>query len=464
MTIGNVHIRPLELSELRLATPLPQRFVAARPLGIEHRRSVLERNGEGVLEVRRRGVVIARAYVVRGPRSWLTACPSWERVADGGLARNDDPEGEVAWIYGFEASPAFEPGEVAALLEAVVSLLARRRGRSVAVAVEVESAALVQGVLGPVSTLPILGHFPGTAGRRDAVLMVQPGKRSTSESRTRDSVRVAAVQFPMAARATRQESFAQWAGAIADAVSRGAAIVVLPELLTTEWLTHDETSSDLHAAIRALDVHRQEYLQRFSELARLHDVAIVAGTHYVLERGQLTNVAHAFTPDGVVHAQPKLHPTPYEAETFGLVPGHGVRAIELAGVPCAILVCYDAEFPEAARAARAGGAELLLVPYNTELAAGHHRVRRGASARAVENHLYVVTAGAVGRFRHRFDEEDHYAASAAFCPSDHGFPDDGVLAELAPNVAATMMVDLDLGLLRRTLRTGAVRPWLDRKR
>lgn len=464
MTIGNLTIRALEPSELRVMTQLPPCFVASRPLGAAHARSILERNPHGVLEARRNGVVVARAFSVRGPRSWLTERPSWERVSDGGLARNDDPDGEVIWIHGLQATTAFEDGDRAAVLEAFVAHLTRLRGQTVAVAVEAGVAAAVQRVLGPVTALPIPGHFPGEQGRVDAVLLTHPGQVSRPHPAEPDHVRIAAVQATLRAATSIEEPFARHAAAVADAARRGAQIVLFPELLTTEWLALDRSSVDLHAAIRAIDEHRTIYLTRFSEFARLHGVAIVAGTHYTRNGSELENVAYAFEPDGSVHVQPKLHPTPYEAETYGLLPSQGVRPLRLGGVRCAIVVCYDAEFPEVARAARAGGAEVLLVPYNTELAAGHHRVRRAASARAVENQMYVVTAGAVGRFEHRFDVEDHYAASAAFAPSDHGFPDDGVLAELAPNAADLLVVDLDLARLRSSLRTGAVRPWLDRHR
>lgn len=464
MTIGNLEIRALESSELRLMTKLPSCFVASRPLGREHARSILERNPQGVVEVRRLGVVVARAFCVRGSRSWLTERPSWEKVSDGGLGRNDDPEGEVVWIYGLQATTAFEGGDQAAVLDALIRFLTGLSGQTVAVAVEADVAARVQAVLGPVTSLEVLGHFPGPEGRIDAVLLTHPGRVSVARKPEVERVRIAAVQFPLEAATTVEASFVRYAAAVEDAARRGASIVLLPELLTTEWLACDAGSVDLHQAIRELDRHRPVYLQRFSELARLHGLTIVAGTHYSLLGENLQNVAYAFEPDGTVHTQAKLHPTPYEAETFGLVPGHGVKPLRLAGVRCAIVICYDAEFPEVARAARAGGAEVLLVPYNTELAAGHHRVRRAASARAVENQVYVVTAGAVGRFEHAFDAEDHHAASAAFGPSDHGFPDDGVLAELAPNVAGVLTVDLDLALLRRSMRTGAVRPWLDRTR
>ncbi len=43
------------------------------------------------------------------------------------------------------------------------------------------------------------------------------------------------------------------------------------------------------------------------------------------------------------------------------------------------------------------------------------------------------------------------------------FARDGVAEDTTPNAECMVMSDLDLELLRRTERTGTVRPWLDRR-
>ncbi|MFC4395689.1 nitrilase-related carbon-nitrogen hydrolase [Arthrobacter sedimenti] len=65
------------------------------------------------------------------------------------------------------------------------------------------------------------------------------------------------------------------------------------------------------------------------------------------------------------------------------------------GVRTALLICYDIEFPEAARAAAARGAELLLVP--TALSAGFDAVPQVLiRARALESQLNVAYANHCG--------------------------------------------------------------------
>ena len=65
------------------------------------------------------------------------------------------------------------------------------------------------------------------------------------------------------------------------------------------------------------------------------------------------------------------------------------------GIRTSLLICYDIEFPEAARAAAARGAELLLVP--TALSAGFDAVPQVlVRARALESQLNVAYANHCG--------------------------------------------------------------------
>ena len=106
---------------------------------------------------------------------------------------------------------------------------------------------------------------------------------------------------------------------------------------------------------------------------------------------------------------------------------------------------------------------LMFVPYNTQDRMGHIRVRTCAQARAIENDVYVVTAGCVGNLPLVDNADIHYAQSAILTPSDVGFARDGVAAEAQANVETVLVHDVDLQMLRRHRRTGAVRPWTDRR-
>jgi len=69
--------------------------------------------------------------------------------------------------------------------------------------------------------------------------------------------------------------------------------------------------------------------------------------------------------------------------------------VDFKGIRTSLLICYDIEFPEAARAAAARGAELLLVP--TALSAGFEAVPQVLiRARALESQLNVAYANHCG--------------------------------------------------------------------
>src|ERR1019366_10052821 len=77
---------------------------------------------------------------------------------------------------------------------------------------------------------------------------------------------------------------------------------------------------------------------------------------------RLFNAAHLFTPNGRVFRQKKVHLTPTEKTLYQLSRGHGFYVYHTEYGRIAILVCYDVEFPEAARALAEAGAEILVVP------------------------------------------------------------------------------------------------------
>jgi predicted amidohydrolase len=49
-----------------------------------------------------------------------------------------------------------------------------------------------------------------------------------------------------------------------------------------------------------------------------------------------------------------------------------------------------------------------------------------------------------------------YSQSAVFTPSDFAFPHDAIASEATPNTEMTLMVDLDLDLLKELRQQGSV--------
>ncbi|HWO13927.1 MAG TPA: hypothetical protein VNN80_30700, partial [Polyangiaceae bacterium] len=109
-------------------------------------------------------------------------------------------------------------------------------------------------------------------------------------------------------------------------------------------------------------------------------------------------------------------------------------------------------------------AEIIFVPYCTDDRQGYSRVRFCCQARAIENQIYVVTAGIIGNLPSVAAMDIHYGQAAVFTPSDFEFARDGIQAQADPNVEMLLVTDLDIDDLHRSRASGSVRPRLDRRR
>lgn len=276
-------------------------------------------------------------------------------------------------------------------------------------------------------------------------------------------VRVASVQYQMRA-IESFEDFAQQCRFFLDTASDYRSdFVIFPELITNQLMSLVPSESPGKVA-RRLNEYTDEYIAFFQKSAIRYNVNIIAGTHLCVEGERLYNIAYLFHRDGTISKQYKVHVTPSEAQWWGISPGDDVEVFDTDCGKIAILICYDIEFPELSRIAMAKGANLFFVPFNTDIRSGYLRVRSCAQARAIENHVYVVLSGAVGNLPEVDGSDIHYAQSAILTPSDIAFARDGVAAEATPNVETMLVHDLDLDLLRRTKRTGAVRTVFDRRK
>ncbi len=285
-------------------------------------------------------------------------------------------------------------------------------------------------------------------------------KPPTEEAR---KVRVACVQYQM----RRVASFAEFARQVTYfidiASDYDSDFVLLPELFSVQLLSHVDALSP-QEAMRKLAAFTPKFTKLMAELAKRFGLTIIAGSHPVLEGGQLRNVCFVCLPDGSMVQQPKLHVTPNERKWWGISGGRSLAAIETPRAKIGVLICYDVEFPEAVRSLADQGAEILFVPFCTDNRQGYLRVRHCALARCVENHQYVAMAGCVGNLPFVDNVDIHYAQSAIFTPSDFSFSRDAVAAECTPNIETIVIHDVDVELLHRNRHTGTVQNWNDRRR
>lgn len=266
---------------------------------------------------------------------------------------------------------------------------------------------------------------------------------------------LSAVQFEHRPLGHFDEFAAQVEGHVRFAASFGSRLVCFPEYVTAPLLS-----------IGAADARDPRAWQRWTGpfidlmlgLARRYDVYILGGTHLVQEEDRCFNTAYFFTPSGQILTQRKLHLTPCEIEPWRLGTGDAVHVFETPIGSLAILICFDIEFPEAARAAVDAGAQVLLCPSATDDRQGFYRVRYCCLARAVENQVYVVHAPLVGRLPRVPFFEQSYGRAAIIAPCDTPCPPDGIVVEGEWNQDLVVTGVIDLDLLPRLHAAGSVTP------
>ena len=130
--------------------------------------------------------------------------------------------------------------------------------------------------------------------------------------------------------------------------------ILFPEFFTTQLLSiGDKQGQSL--TIEDLPDFTEQYLALFKKLAKQTNMHIIGGTHVVRKGDKLYNVAHLFYPDGRVAEQAKLHLTPTEIKEWNMAPGEKLEVFETDKGTIAMLTCYDIEFPEIVRMAKAKG-------------------------------------------------------------------------------------------------------------
>ncbi|MBO3663953.1 carbon-nitrogen hydrolase family protein [Microbacterium stercoris] len=222
-------------------------------------------------------------------------------------------------------------------------------------------------------------------------------------------------------------SAARWVRA---ASVQGARLVVFPEAFVTGYdegvFAAGSTEFDFAPLQSAID-----------------ETGAVAVVNTPLD-GRLASLV--FAPGAApVPAYAKQHLHASERTHFS--PGEGGATIDIDGVPVALSVCYDANFPEHAAAAAADGA-LVYVNSGAYFPGGEARRDLHYAARALDNGLYVVFAGLVGA------PHDFIGGSAVFDPVGRRI----ATADAREGLA---IADVDPAVIAET--RDAQRMWADRR-
>lgn len=485
-----LRIRELTLADYESVSSLQQRsFPDIAPWSPEAFASQLSHFPEGQLGVELDGELVATSssLIVTG-EDW-TQAHTFDEVSAHDTISTHDPEGDTLYGLDIVVAPEHRGKRMARrIYEHRKELVRRLNLRRMMIAgripgyhehPDLSPEEYVRRVIGKELVDPVL-----TAQRASGFVILEVLRNYLAEDREsrghavlmewinadwrprapgwRRRTRVAAAQYRMRPVQSFEDFERQCTFFVDSAAEYRCDFVCFPELLTNQLLSLVSAARPALTA-RRLDEFTPRYVEMFSRLALRYNVNIIGGTHLVVEGDRLYNVAYLFHRDGRIDRQYKLHITPSEAKWWGVSAGDRLEVFDTDRGKVAILICYDVEFPELARVARARGANILFVPYNTDLRAAHVRVRTCAHARCIENNVYVVLSGACGNLPHVNGADIHYARSAILTPSDISFSRDGVGAEATDNAEMLVVHELDFALLRRMQRQGSVRTWVDRR-
>jgi predicted amidohydrolase len=274
-------------------------------------------------------------------------------------------------------------------------------------------------------------------------------------------LRIAAAQYPLDALPSLDAYQQKVTGWVERAVAQGADVLVFPEYAAMELAMLGRAKESLGAEIDAVTRLIPDFDEMHAALAIRHGVTIIGGSFLERRNGQVVNAGHIFGPTGVKGRFEKRIPTPWERIDAGVAQGGQLAIFDTGAVRLGIAICYDIEFPLIGRALAEAGAEVILVPSNTEAASGYWRVRIGAMARALENQLYTVHSAVVGELPELACSPKNHGAAGIFGPADSGLPDDGILALGAMNRPEWLIETIDLELIRTVRREGGVRNFED---
>lgn len=252
-------------------------------------------------------------------------------------------------------------------------------------------------------------------------------------------------------------------GKLAEARDRHAAMLVMPEFSSAQWLHYKPAGLKASEEVAWMAAEGARALPALADLARRYGTALLAGTLPVADgKGGFFNRAALFFEDGRAVWQDKLCLTPSEKnpEAWNLVPGTVFRVISWRGLKLGILICLDSELPALSAAIADRQIDILLVPSMTAKPSGYHRVFGCAKARAVELQAIIAAVGSVGPV----NGDTNFSGAAVFVPCEEALGFDGRFAEIAPADShdgdGPMLVAADLPVdTVRKLRAGGAEVW-----
>lgn len=170
-----------------------------------------------------------------------------------------------------------------------------------------------------------------------------------------------------------------------DALSKGAEVLVFPEMFTTGFSMPQGSLAASGAA---------EGLSFLSSVAEQHGVFTIGSLPEMAPKDKLFNTAWVCYPDGSRLSYRKIHLFSYGKETEIYSAGSSITAASIGDIRCAVFICYDLRFGTPFSSI-ADHTDLYIVVANWPSTRREHWLTL-LRARAIENQAYVVGVNRVG--------------------------------------------------------------------
>ena len=186
------------------------------------------------------------------------------------------------------------------------------------------------------------------------------------------------------------------AQAVSQAAAAGAAVVVLPELVSSGYVFESQAE-----ARSCAETAEGETVTSWGRLAASYGIVIVGGFCEAAD-GELFNSAAVVDPGGLRCVYRKVHL--WDKERLWFTPGSAAPPVITTQFGrIGVLICYDLEFPEWVRLPALDGAQLLCAPVNWP-ASPHPFGERPAEvikaqANAAVNRVFIAVCDRTGEER-----------------------------------------------------------------
>ena len=203
-------------------------------------------------------------------------------------------------------------------------------------------------------------------------------------------IRIAAVSFNSIVNRP-DDNLARMDPWVRQAKQQGAQLICFPELAVTGYSTRPEIKDSAEPVPGPIS-------RRLQEMARAHQLVILAGMAEKDEKGRVFASHLVVTPEEISGVYRKIHIAPPERGIFS--PGDAVPLFETAGIKLGIQLCYDAHFPELSTRMAVDGAEVIFMPHASPRGTPQEKFNswmRHLTARAFDNGVFIVACNQAGK-------------------------------------------------------------------